>query len=156
MINFKKASFVLIFALAFSTMVAGTAFAQAPKPAAQGNVGGTVNANAQASTNATCDELRKKFENAGGSELLQGMPIYCSVESFYSKFITFALFAAGIVAVIALIYGGFVYMTARGNDAQTKKGKSILIWAIIGLVVVLAAATIVNLITTGLVENRFV
>ncbi len=104
----------------------------------------------------TCAELKKKFENSGGKDVIAGVPEYCSVESLYTKFVNMALFAAGIVAVIAVIYGGYMYMTARGNDAQTKKAKSILIWAIIGLVIVLAAATIVNAVTSGLVENRFV
>ncbi len=111
---------------------------------------------ALAQANKTCDELKKYFENAGGANVIANVPQYCSYESLYEKFINTALFAVGIVAVIAIIYGGYLYMTAQGNEAQTKKGRDVLTWAIIGLIVVVAAAVIVNVVVSGLVENRFV
>ena len=111
---------------------------------------------ALAQANKTCDELKKQFENANGGSVIANVPQYCSVESLYEKFINTALYAIGIVAVIALIYGGYLYMTARGNEAQVKQGRQVLTWAIIGLVIVLAAAVIVNVVVSGLVENRFV
>jgi hypothetical protein len=114
------------------------------------------NANTSSSSGDTCDELREKFENAGGSAVIEGVPEYCSVESIYSKFVNVALFAIGIVAVIGVIYGGYLYMTAAGNDSQVKKGRQVLTWSIIGLLVVLAAATIVNVVVDLLVDNRFV
>lgn len=104
----------------------------------------------------TCAELKKKFDSAGGSNIVGTIPQYCTVGSLYTKFINFALYAIGIVAIIAVIYGGYIYMTARGNAEQAKKGRSVLTWAIIGLIVVLAAAVIVNVVVRALVENRFV
>lgn len=46
--------------------------------------------------------------------------------------------AAGIF-VIMLLVGGVTYLTGAGNDEQTGKGKKMLIDAIIGLFIVLAA-----------------
>lgn len=111
---------------------------------------------ATAQANKTCDDLKKQFENAGGGNVIANVPQYCNVESLYEKFINTALYAVGMVAVIALIYGGYLYMTARGNEAQAKQGRQVLTWAIIGLVVVFAAAVIVNVVVGGLVENQFV
>ena len=47
-------------------------------------------------------------------------------------------------------------MTAGGNAAQAKKGRDVLVWAIIGLVVVVTAAVIVNVVIKAIVENQFV
>ncbi|MFH1712959.1 MAG: pilin [Candidatus Jacksonbacteria bacterium] len=48
----------------------------------------------------------------------------------------------GFVSLIALtfvIYGGLTWATAGGSPERVKKGKDILIWASVGLVVVVAA-----------------
>lgn len=56
--------------------------------------------------------------------------------------INIALSLIGVIFVILTVYGGFLYMTARGNEEKTKKGLSIVVQALIGLVVVLAAYAI--------------
>ncbi len=89
----------------------------------------------------TCDELKSQIRG----ESAQSLPSYCTVESVYNKIINFALYAVGIVAVIMIIYGGYIYMTSRGNADQAKRGRTILIWAILGLAVVLAASALVNI-----------
>ena|SRR6056297_1329398 len=48
----------------------------------------------------------------------------------------------GIVFVILMIYGGYLWMTAHGNDDQLTKAKKLMTAAIIGIVVVLAAYAI--------------
>lgn len=59
----------------------------------------------------------------------------------------------GSLALVMIIYGGFVWMTAAGNAEKVSQGKNILIWAIIGLVVIFSAyilvANIINVATTG-------
>lgn len=45
----------------------------------------------------------------------------------------------GIVAVILIMYAGWLYLTARGNEDQVKKAKLILRNALIGLVIIFAA-----------------
>lgn len=103
-----------------------------------------------------CRELRAQFDRAGGSGVVGDLPIYCSVGSVYTKFLNIAMFAVGIVAVIAVIFGGYLYMTAGANDAQRKKGRDVLTWAILGLIVVILAAVIVNVVIRAVVENRLV
>ncbi|MFA6588498.1 MAG: Ig-like domain-containing protein [Patescibacteria group bacterium] len=60
--------------------------------------------------------------------------------------IKWALGLLGLAAVIMMIYGGFVWLTARGNQNQIDKAKRILINAAIGLVIVLLSWAIVLLI----------
>jgi hypothetical protein len=52
----------------------------------------------------------------------------------------------GLIAVIVMMYGGFVWMTARGDAEKIKKAKKILMNAVIGLVIILFAWVIVYFI----------
>ena len=52
----------------------------------------------------------------------------------------------GIIAVCVILYGGFIWMTASGNEDKVDKAKKIIIAGAIGLVVVLAAYAIVNFV----------
>ncbi len=145
MIKFSK--FICAVATALALLVPQIALA------ANNNNG---SANGSAGKTDTCATLKQQFDNANGSNVIANIPQYCRIEFVYQKFINTALYFIGIVAVIAVIYGGYLYMTAGGNAAQVKKGRSVLTWAIIGLVVVLAAAVIVNVVVNLLVENKFV
>lgn len=92
-----------------------------------------------------CDDLKQQIGNAG-FDVEGQLPAYCTTGSLYSKFLNYALFFVGIVAVIMIIYGGYLYMTARNNEGQRKKGREILNWAVIGLAVVILATIIVNVV----------
>ena len=52
----------------------------------------------------------------------------------------------GIIAVVIILYGGFVWMTAAGNDDRVSKAKSIIVAGIIGLIIIIAAFAIVNFV----------
>jgi len=49
----------------------------------------------------------------------------------------------GLIAVIFILYGGFKWMTAGGNDDKVSDAKKIIIRAVIGLIIVFAAWVIV-------------
>lgn len=57
----------------------------------------------------------------------------------------------GAVAVLFIIYGGFRYITAQGNSQQMDTAKNIIIKAIIGLVIVVVAYVLVQVIVAALV-----
>ena len=52
----------------------------------------------------------------------------------------------GVLFMILIIYGGLLWMTARGNEQQVEKAKKLIIQSIIGLIIVLSAYAITNLI----------
>lgn len=54
-----------------------------------------------------------------------------------------ALGLVGLVMVIFMMYAGYLWMTAGGNDDQITKAKSIIKNAVIGLVIILASYSIV-------------
>ena len=56
----------------------------------------------------------------------------------------------GAVAVLFIIYGGFQYMTAAGNEKQAETAKQTLTYAVIGLIVILLATVIVQLVGSSL------
>ena len=58
------------------------------------------------------------------------------------KIVGAALAFIGILFFILMIYGGFLWMTARGNEENVTKAKELIIAAVIGLVIVLAAYAI--------------
>ncbi|MBU0619473.1 MAG: hypothetical protein V1768_00575 [Patescibacteria group bacterium] len=45
----------------------------------------------------------------------------------------------GIIFLGLMIYGGYIWMTARGNDQDVEKAKNTIVSATIGLIIVLAA-----------------
>jgi len=57
-----------------------------------------------------------------------------------------------ILAVIVVIYAGFLILTAAGDEEKVKKAKNIIIFAIIGLVVIYLAGAIV----TWLIESLLI
>lgn len=59
------------------------------------------------------------------------------------------LVLAGAVAVLFIMIGGYQFLMSRGNEEMYKKGKSTLTMAILGLILILLAWTIVNLVTNA-------
>jgi hypothetical protein len=57
---------------------------------------------------------------------------------------------AGVIATVFLIFGGYQYITAGGNEEQSEKGKQTLINAVIGIVIVLLSMTIITIVTNTL------
>lgn len=57
--------------------------------------------------------------------------------------VVFALLSfIGVVFTILMVYGGYTWMLARGNESEIERAKHIIRSAIIGLVVTLAAYSI--------------
>lgn len=58
--------------------------------------------------------------------------------------LNFLLSIVGILGIIMLVIGGIMYLTAAGNEERIETGKEIVKYAIIGILVSLAALTIVS------------
>ena len=48
----------------------------------------------------------------------------------------------GVIFIALMLYGGYLWMTARGNQEQVTKAKELITSAVIGLVIVVAAYAI--------------
>jgi hypothetical protein len=56
----------------------------------------------------------------------------------------------GSLALVMYIYGGFMWMMAAGNPQRVTKGKEIITWATIGLVVIFTSYAAVKFIIDSL------
>ncbi len=74
-----------------------------------------------------------------------------TVESQVGNVISIILGFVGIVFLGLTLYGGFVWMIARGNEQEVEKAKNILTAAVIGLVIVLAAYAVTYFVIQRLV-----
>jgi len=54
---------------------------------------------------------------------------------------------AGVVCVIFLIIGGYMWMTSTGDPEKIKKAQSTLTWALIGLVFIMLCTSILYIVT---------
>lgn len=52
----------------------------------------------------------------------------------------------GFLAVGMIVYGGFMLLTAQGDPAKIKRGKDVVTYSIIGVILVMLAYAIVNFI----------
>jgi len=59
---------------------------------------------------------------------------------------------AGIAAVIIIILGGFTYITSAGNAESAKKARQRILGAVIGLVVVFLAWSIVRYVSDNVLK----
>lgn len=60
--------------------------------------------------------------------------------------INILLILVGILALASLVYGGFRYITSRGEDDEVELAKNIITNAVIGIVVIGIAAALVNFV----------
>lgn len=58
----------------------------------------------------------------------------------------------GLIFLVLVLYAGFLWMTAQGEDKQVTKAKEMLKQAIIGLVVIVAGYAISNFVLSSLVN----
>lgn len=87
-------------------------------------------------------------ELQGGLDIIEqplGLP-KDDIRVVVARIIKIALGLVGIVMVVLIMYGGYLWMTAGGNSDQIEKAKKVLINAAIGLVIILSAYAIVAFI----------
>lgn len=72
------------------------------------------------------------------------------IASFIIQIVNFLVLTIGSVCFVALVVGGFILMTSHGNENSLTKGKDIIKYALIGLVIVLTSYFI-----TAFVQSLF-
>jgi len=76
-----------------------------------------------------------------------------SPQKLIGKIIVAVLGIVGSLALLMFIYGGFTWMTAAGNQESITKGKNILVWATIGLIIIFSSYAIVRFVFEGVGAN---
>lgn len=77
---------------------------------------------------------------SGGQTGLRG--IVLTIVNFFLTFL-------GLLAVVMIIYGGFLYVGSAGNEENVNKAKKILMYAVLGIIVIIVSFALVNTILTA-------
>lgn len=84
---------------------------------------------------------------ANGTDLIQSS---LSVPELIGSIVGIALSFVGIVFFLLILYAGFLWMTAFGNDEKVTSAKSIMEHAVLGLIIVLSAYAISKFVFSSL------
>ena len=69
-----------------------------------------------------------------------------SLRALVLTIVNFFLLFLGLIAVVIIIYAGFLYVTTAGNQEKVESAKKIIMYVIIGIVIILLSFAIVNTI----------
>jgi len=72
------------------------------------------------------------------------------VQLVIGNVIKWAFGIVGSIALLMMIWGGFLWLTSMGNSDKVERGKSTLIWATIGLAVIFGAYTLTSFVVNAL------
>ncbi len=90
-------------------------------------------------------------QKATGDTVIKGSgDASTDVPQLVGKIINVGLGLIGIVFFLLVFYAGVLWMTASGGKEQIEKAKSIMIAAVVGLIIVMAAYAITNFVFTSL------
>jgi hypothetical protein len=136
MLQWSQEKFIRITKIAMLTIVFSLAIFSFPNKAA-----------AQSAT-GSADRLQT------GIEVIEeplGLPA-TDIRLVIARIIRVALGLLGIVVLLLVLYAGFLWMTAGGNEEQIATAKKFLLNAVIGLAIILSAYAIVSFVINRLVD----
>lgn len=97
----------------------------------------------------------KELKNAGSVPYGIGGVQACDgsdcLTQLIGHIIQIALSVVGVVFFFLVLYGGYIWMTARGDSDLVTKGKDIIIEAVIGMVIVFAAYIVSSFVVASIV-----
>lgn len=99
---------------------------------------------------AQTDTVLNVLNQTGGQVDTLGVGGNRSVPEIVGRVINFFLSFLGVVALVLIIYGGFLWMTARGDTEQVKKARDLLVQAVIGLIIILSAYALANFVISNI------
>ncbi|HPV70550.1 MAG TPA: pilin [Candidatus Magasanikbacteria bacterium] len=94
----------------------------------------------------TLKDASDKFTKSGAA--YGESPI--TLETVIGSIVKTALSLIGVIFLVLMIYGGYLWMTARGDSKIAEKAKDIITMAAIGLVIVMLAYAITYFVVANL------
>lgn len=77
-----------------------------------------------------------------------------NVQTMIGTIIKSALTITGLIFLILMVYGGFLWMTGRGEEEQISKAKKTISAAVIGIIIVAGSYAITVFVTERVVEGQ--
>ena len=105
--------------------------------------------------------MSRKFLTIAGIALLQLTPLaalaqisnICDVLNLVDTAATWFGILVFIIALIAILYAAFLFLTAGGNEETQKKARTTLLYGLIGIAVALLATTAVDFVNATLLGD---
>lgn len=91
-----------------------------------------------------CSKSTSLWKSFGGSGLLSIFPQYCDPELTTLFVLKTLILLVGVVATIAIMWSGYKWMTAAGDPNKMKSARQGIMYAAIGLIVVLLSSVIIT------------
>lgn len=93
-----------------------------------------------------CDdpEISQDLKDAAGCSTTK------TVDSVANSIIKIVIGIVGVIAVAVMIYGGFSFIMSHGDAARVQKGKYIILYGLVGLIVSIMAYAIVMFVSGAL------
>ncbi|PJE52509.1 MAG: hypothetical protein COV80_03770 [Parcubacteria group bacterium CG11_big_fil_rev_8_21_14_0_20_48_46] len=70
----------------------------------------------------------------------------CSIPQAIGVVLKYILGIVGSLALAMFVYGGLIWMTSMGNAENVRKGRDVLIWSTIGLVIIFGSYALVTFV----------
>lgn len=105
------------------------------------------------------DPCRKENGTLTGKNEPEGITCLCpftkykKIEQVIEAVMDWIFYFALVIAPLIIILGAFLFMTSAGDPAKTTKAKSMIIWAAVGLGVILFSKVIYSIIINILTGN---
>lgn len=84
--------------------------------------------------------------NAGKPGFTNPLGENVTVVSFLTRITNWLLGLVGFLALLALVVGGIWMIVAFGNEQRVEKGKEIVKWAVIGLIIVTLSYAVIKIL----------
>ncbi|HCC22156.1 TPA: hypothetical protein DEP86_02000, partial [Candidatus Uhrbacteria bacterium] len=75
------------------------------------------------------------------------------IRTIIGNIVNYFLGLLGIVAVLLILYAGFLWMTAQGNEEQVSRAKRVMTQAVIGLIIIMSAFAIAQFILRAIISG---
>ncbi|MBP8979428.1 hypothetical protein KBG23_03045 [Candidatus Dojkabacteria bacterium] len=96
-------------------------------------------------------------ETKSAQEYISGItkgPGDTDLMAFITRLINWAIGIAALVCVIMLVFAGYSYITASGDEDKIQKATKTLTWAIVGLVVCFIAVLLVQFVLKNFLGQK--
>lgn len=85
--------------------------------------------------------------------LTSPIPGVTSFDQVANNIITGILGISGVLALIAFVYGGVLWLASAGNQNYIEKGKQVMIWAVWGLLIIFASYAVIEFLFSILLSG---
>ena len=98
--------------------------------------------------------VKDAFVEPGFMEKITGSTVLLEPEDVAALIINGLLSIIGVIFFVLAVYGGFIWMKARGNDKEVERAKEILTNAMIGIILVFAAYAISRFVIAAVTQTN--